>query len=147
MLSARIPAELKRLVDVDERTNQDVVQAALWREFGGERKAAIDRRIEEKESRINIIERERQERVREIEEERKELDALKAKKDKVQTKAEDEHSRVLEKAETIPADPNNPFVREHATKLDLTPEELAKEIAETHNKPYNPFEDEGLDSL
>ena len=147
MLSARVPAELKRLVDADKRTNQEVVRAALWREFGGERKASIDRRIEEKENRISMIERERNEREREIEEERKELEALKAKQDKIESQHADEHAQVLKKAETIPADPNNPFVIDHAENLGLTPEELAREIAEEYDKEYNPFADTGLDSL
>jgi len=65
-LVAEIPEELKRLADADERTNQEIVEAALWREFGGERKAALDRRIEEIENRLGMVKRERNERNREI---------------------------------------------------------------------------------
>jgi len=75
-LVAEIPPELKELVDADRRTNKEVVEAALWREFGGERVGALERRIDEKERRISMLESERNERDREIEQEREELEAL-----------------------------------------------------------------------
>lgn len=136
MLSARVPSELKRLVDADKRTNQEVVQAALWREFGGERKASIDRRIEEKENRISMIERERNEREREIEDERKELEALKTKREKIESHAADERENVLERLSMIPADPQHPQIVEDAEELDMTPEALAQEVADYHGKEY-----------
>jgi chromosome segregation ATPase len=80
MLSGRIPSELKELVDADRRDNQEVLRAALWREFGGERQADIDRRIEEKERRISMIKTEKNERQRELEREQQELEALKSKR-------------------------------------------------------------------
>jgi len=68
--------------------------------------------------------------------------------DKVEEQSEDKRrEKIIEKAETIPADPNNPFVIDHAENLDLTPEELAREIAEEYDKEYDPFADTGLDSL
>lgn len=76
-LVAEIPSDLKELVDADQRTIREVVEAALWREFGGRRKSSLERRIEEKERRISIIESERNERERELEEQRDELAALK----------------------------------------------------------------------
>ena len=148
MLSARVPAELKRLVDADERTNQQVVEAALWREFGGERKASIERRIEEKENRINMIEREKNERERELERETTELEALKVKRDKIEGKEEEQHSAALRRCEQIPADPTHPFIKEQAENVDMTPEEFAREVAETFNKDYNdPDNDSDLRSI
>lgn len=58
MLGARIDPDLKRLVDADPRNNQDVVSAALWDEFGGKRRSAIEVRIEHKDRRISQIESE-----------------------------------------------------------------------------------------
>jgi len=136
MLSARVPEELKRLVDADERTNQEVVRAALWREFGGERKASIDRRIEEKENRINMIEREKNERERELEQEQTELEALKAKREKIEGQESEERKAVIRKCEMVPADPENGYIQDWSEDIDMTPEELAREVAETYNKEY-----------
>jgi len=79
MLSGRVPKELKELVDADRRDNQEVLRAALWREFGGERRADIERRIEEKERRVSMIRSEKNERQRELEREQSELEALQTK--------------------------------------------------------------------
>lgn len=68
-----------------------------------------------------------------------------------QAKAEEKHSEletVLEKAEMMPADPTHPFVKKNADALDMDPEQLAKEIAEYHNKEYQDSSDtNGLNSL
>lgn len=58
MLGARVDPDLKRLVDADPRDNQDVVSAALWDEFGGKRRSALEVRIEHKDRRISQIETE-----------------------------------------------------------------------------------------
>ena len=148
MLSARVPEELKRLVDADERDNQEVVRAALWREFGGERKASIDRRIEEKENRINMIEREKNERERELEQEQTELEALKAKRDKIEGQETQERKAAIRNCEMIPADPTHPGIKSAAEDIDMTPEELAREVSETFNKEYQePGDDNDLRSI
>lgn len=148
MLSARIPSELKRLVDVDGRTNQQVVEAALWREFGGERKAAIERRIEEKENRINIIEREKNERKRELEQENAELEALKVKRDKIEGKEDKQHEAAIRKCERVPANPTNPLIQKEADNVGMTPEEFAREVAEEYNKEFqDPDADSDLRSI
>jgi len=82
------------------------------------------------------------------EKKRKQAKELQEAYDKVEEQSEDKRrEKIIEKAETIPADPNNPFVIDHAENLGLTPEELAREIAEEYDKEYNPFADTGLDSL
>lgn len=86
MLSARVSPELKRFVDADERDNQDIIRAALWREFGGEKKAALDRRIEEIEQRVSVVKREKNERQRELEGLQDDLQALKAKQETTMSK-------------------------------------------------------------
>jgi len=134
MLSARVPEDLKRLVDADERSNQEIVRAALWREFGGERKASVERRIEEKENRINMIRREKNEREREIEEEEQELEALKAKVENIEEKKDEYQEQLEEVAELLPAprnrDADHPAVKAQSKKLGVEPEELINDLAE-----------------
>lgn len=134
MLSARVPEELKRLVDADQRSNQEIVRAALWREFGGERKASVERRIEEKENRINMIRREKNEREREIEEEEQDLDALKAKVESIEEKKDRYETELEDAADLLPdpsdRDPDNPAVKAQASNLGVSPEELLDDLAE-----------------
>lgn len=146
-LVAEIPEELKELVDTDKRTNREIVEAALWREFGGQRKGALERRIDEKERRISILESERNERERELEEEQTELRALRSKLETMQSEKATERENVLQRAEMIPADPSHPFVQEHADDVDMTPEELAEEIADYHGKDLATDSDDDLNSL
>lgn len=127
MLSARVPPELKQLVDADSRKNQDVVEAALWREFGGERKAAIERRIDEKENRISIYKREKREREREIEQEKGELEALRAKAEKIDDTQGGLRDHWYNKVRQVPKDPDHPLVQDAAEELDMTPETVLTE--------------------
>lgn len=116
-LVAEIPAELKDLVDADRRTNKEVVKAALWREFGGERKSSLERRIEEKKHRISMIESERNERNRELEDERTELDALEQKLGAVEEQA-DEYEAVLRDIETLMHEDGGSVFPEHGRVRD-----------------------------
>lgn len=130
VLAARVPEELKDLVDADTRTNQDVIEAALWREFGGERLGALERRIEEKKRRISTIESERNERERELEQERKELEALQSKLE-TQKESTDKTRRVLlRKLKRVPDDPEHPLVQDVADELDISPEEAIERSKE-----------------
>lgn len=131
MLSARVPEELKKLVDADERNNQEVLEAALWREFGGQRKGAVERRIEEQKRKISLIESERNERKRELEEERQRLEALEAKREKIETRKESKHrqlKKASEKLEKTPRDPKNNAIQAQANNLGMEPEELLDKL-------------------
>ena len=128
MFSGRVPVELKQLVDADPRDNQEVLKAALWREMGGERMASLERRIEEKKDRINMIEREKNERERELVQERDELDALELKLEKEESKESELMQDVKEKLENVPLNPENPGVQAQAERVDMEPTELIKEI-------------------
>lgn len=97
-LVAEIPAELKGFVDADNRSNKEVVIAALWREFGGERMSALDRRIEEKERRVSMIKSEKNERERELERHREDLEQLRAKRSEVTSKKEQQAQELVEGA-------------------------------------------------
>lgn len=80
-----LPPELHELMNADSRPNSEIAEAALWSEFGGERKAPLERRIEEKENRINVIKNERNERNRELEEKREELESLRSKLERLES--------------------------------------------------------------
>jgi len=55
LLGARIPPELKKLVDADPRSNQDIVEAALWAEFGGRKKSALEAKKDHKLDQLEAI--------------------------------------------------------------------------------------------
>lgn len=77
LLGARIPLELKQLVDADSRTNQDIVEAALWDEYGGHRQSALEKRVEHKDRRITQVKKE-------IEDLQEELATLETEKESLQ---------------------------------------------------------------
>lgn len=112
-----LPDELKALLDADKRSNSEVVEAALWREFGGERKGALQRRVEEKQRRISILESERNERDREIEDARGELEALRRKLEAVEQEA-DRYERHLEEIENMMHDDGMSVFPEHGSVQD-----------------------------
>jgi len=124
-LVAEIPSDLKALVDADQRTNKEVVQAALWREFGGERKGPLERRIEEKKRRISMIESEKNERERELQEERNELEALEEKYNSVDSPAE----KTIKEATDILEPPLGAAQVEHwADKAGLSEDEFERKF-------------------
>jgi septal ring factor EnvC (AmiA/AmiB activator) len=130
-LVAEIPAELKALVDADGRTNKDIVEAALWREFGGHRQGALDRRIEEQERRVNMIESEIDDRNTELDEEEAKLAALKKKRESVEESEAEKRAElesVIEQLSDVPRDPTNPAIKTKAKKVGMTPEELIEEL-------------------
>ena len=127
-LVAEIPEELKALVDSDQRTNREVVEAALWREFGGERMGALERRIEEKERRISMVQSERNERERELQEMQDELQALRAKRESAERQEKAQLEEAREALETVPKEADNPAVKNWANKLNMTPQELLEEL-------------------
>lgn len=127
-LVAEIPEELKKLVDADERTNKEVVQAALWREFGGERKGALERRAEEQRQRIGMLERERNERNRELEAANEELERIETLLEQRQSEKEQLLTEARETLSGTPRDPDNPAIQYWAEELGMKPAELLKEL-------------------
>lgn len=77
ILSVEISRELKDLVDADRRFNWEVVEAALWTEYGGHRDPALDRRVAEQENRVAMIRGEIDSREQELEREEQKLKAYK----------------------------------------------------------------------
>jgi len=103
MLGARIEAELKRLVDADPRDNQDIVAAALWDEFGGQRQSAIEKRIEHKDRRIMQVKKEIRDLEEELETVQSEKAALQHQLDKMETATtayDDDLDDILDAAES-----------------------------------------------
>jgi DNA repair exonuclease SbcCD ATPase subunit len=88
MLGARIDPDLKRLVDADPRDNQDIVSAALWDEFGGQRQSSIEKRIEHKDRRIMQIKKEINDLQGELEAVQNEKASLERQLEKMQSASE-----------------------------------------------------------
>lgn len=128
MLSSRVPQELKDLVDADSRSNQEVVRAALWREFGGQRAGELKVRIEEKEKRIDQVEEERSQRTSELEELRKELSALRSKYDEKKEEEQETLQEAKDALTDVPRDPDNPAIENWADKIGIEPSELIAEL-------------------
>ena len=130
-LVAEIPAELKDLVDADRRTNREVVEAALWTEFGGRRESAIKRRIDEKSKRIEQTDKERKNRLTELEQLKDERDALEAQLETVKEKDAKDHRELqdaLDKIKDAPRDAENPAVKRQAERVGMEPQELLDEL-------------------
>ena len=127
-LVAEIPSALKSLVDSDPRTNKEIVESALWNEFGGFDQASIERRIDETKQRISMIESERNERQRELNEQQEALERLEAKLDNI---SEDNTETIQEAAEHLKIEqlqPDNKALNVWADKTTLDKEEFIKEV-------------------
>ena len=129
MLGVRVPPELKRLVDADQRTNQEVVQAALWREFGGERKGALEWRAEEKKQRMEMVQEEIDRRFDELEEIREEYEKL---TEAAEEKAEEEQERLDEMAAKVTFE-ESPLLDSDEPRPVQTPPKILDEWAEEAN--------------
>lgn len=142
MLSGRVPEELKRLVDADERNNQEVMRSALWDEFGGERETVIDQRIQNKKKQLSAAEETLNDERENVSELREELEELREMKETVEEKNEREEAelqKVIDRLRDGPRDPENPAIKTNAERLGMTPEELLDELPEKN--------DGGLSSL
>lgn len=135
-----LPPDVKGMMDADtSRTNSEIVESALIHEYGGERKGALERRIEEKERRISMVRSEKNERERELEEMESKLDALRTRKRKAEQEHEQAREEMIERAveqltpdtwltsiakeEQIPDVTNGQLV-EYAEELDMQPTEF-----------------------
>lgn len=78
-LFTRIPEELKDLVDADSRANKEVVKAALWSEFGGRKKSALEAKKQHKLEQLQAIEKEIEAERKDKNRVRSEIEALEAK--------------------------------------------------------------------
>ncbi|MFB6186442.1 MAG: hypothetical protein ABEI86_06195 [Halobacteriaceae archaeon] len=118
---------------MDRRSNQEIIEAALWDEFGGERKSAIQRRIEEKKRRISNIESEKNERERELEEQQEELEKLQRQLNQWKQEEENELEEALEKCEDIEWSVENPGIQTQAENVDMDPAEFIEKLEEYYD--------------
>lgn len=75
---------LYAFLDSDSRTKKDAVEAALQREYGGEKKHALDIRIEHAERRIELINEEIEDLERERRQEQQELETLRKRREEIE---------------------------------------------------------------
>jgi hypothetical protein len=139
MLSARVPSELKDLVDADPRTNQEIIEAALWREFGGRREGAIERQIKEMKQRRAQVVSEREAR----EEELADIDQTIAElQEKLELAKVSRKTRVREAVETMdwlhPDELTDPIIENWSDKTDIP----RSEFEDVYREVWN---DEGRD--
>lgn len=129
-LIAEVPSELKDLVDADSRFNREVVEAALWKEYGGHKKSALEQRVTEQKNRISMIEGEVDARHEELERERRKLEAFREKLDERQSFRE----TMLSEAEGVLTPemlrPDNPAVENWAEKVELPVTEFINRMKE-----------------
>jgi len=130
MLSGRVPSELKDLVDADSRDNQEVIRAALWREFGGERKSDLERQLHEKKKRETVVENEMTNRQEELSDLREEINALEKRLNKQKSEEEAKLKQALDTLENVPWEPDNPAIQSNAEELGIEPEQLIEELEE-----------------
>jgi predicted nuclease with TOPRIM domain len=143
LLGARIDDTLKRLVDADSRTNQEVVARALWNEYGGERKGAIETRIEHKENRIKQVKSEIHDLQDELEEIQSEKAALEDQLEDIGDRKEaykDALDEVLDSAESgersariVPATLND-IAKEHAKDPDDVHSDIKQRAVEQERR-------------
>lgn len=133
-----ISPELHRLVNADPRKNSDVAEAALWNEFGGERKGALEQRIEEIENREEMIEEEIQNRKNELEELRNERENYIKKIEKIENgflsdKHYEQARELLDKGERIYE--THDFIDELTSDYDRDRSEIHNELKDNLDYP------------
>lgn len=126
-----LPEELHDLLNAEKRSNSEIVESALWTEFGGHRKSALEKRVEEKEKRMETIQEEIENREEELEEQARELEAFKS-------KLEDKHSERKKREETLreardviredKRTEDNPAVRTWADKAEMPVSEFLEAL-------------------
>lgn len=142
-VSATVDEDVYEFLQQDHINNSGLINRCL-REYmntGGDVSAVRDLRIRQLEDEANDLESRAENKRERADELRQELQKTEANEKTEQRK------RVLEGAEMIPADPSHPFVQQHADDVDMTPKELAEEIADYHAKELVTDCDDDLNSL
>lgn len=63
-------------------------------------------------------------------------------KGRTERRENEKFEEVLERLSMIPADPQHPQIVSETDELDMTPEELAQEVADYHGKEYQTKDDD-----
>lgn len=128
-LVVEVESELKDRAKADPRTIREVVESALKREYMTGACAGVERRIEEKQARINQLERERNERDRELAQERDELERLQSQLDaheEAVSAALKEAFNVVDRLDADRRHTTNPAIEKRAENVGMTPEEFLR---------------------
>lgn len=133
LIGVRLPSELAALVRADKRTNQEVVEAALWAEYGGQNQAAIERRIEELDRRMSTIESEKNERERELTELQEKRERLVEQKQNTVDARKELAKDCIDAVGYLPDSHDNSAVENWAEKADMESKEFYKLMQEVHN--------------
>lgn len=136
-LPIEVPKKLKRLVDADTRFNREVVEAALWKEYGGHGKTGIQQRITELEKRKTLIEHEIEERREELQQVDVQIESL---RDELEGKLTAQQ-QVLDEAEEVLSmrtlHPENEATRHWAEKAEMDPETFVDTMTNRLNDDGN----------
>jgi len=146
-----LPEELHTILNADQRSNSEAVEAALWEEYGGENVAAIDKRIKEKQKRKTVVKDELEGREDEIAELDDEIQNLQSKKEDLEPDTEQhwqdavgnieppthlaEHDTLPDRDEWEPP-VDNQKVQIYADRLGIEPEEFSTQFPEKWSE-YN----------
>lgn len=143
-ISATVDDDVYEFLQQDHINISGLVNRCLteYMNTGGDVSAVRDLRIQQ-------LEDEAEELKSRAERKKQKADDLRAEIERVQTEEQKERlGDVLDSASMIPADPSHPFITSHAKALDMTPEQLAEEIADYHGKEVeSDDDDDGLNSL
>lgn len=123
-----LPQEQYEMLSRRQESNSEIVESALWAEFGGRKKEALERRIEELDNRITSTLTEKNEREREIEKYKDEKETLLNKLEEIEEQETELMQDVRKKLENVPLEPDNPGVQAQAKRVEMEPEELIKEV-------------------
>ena len=136
-IAARIPPELKRIVDAHPNTNKDIITKALWREFGGEDKSVVKHEIQEKKDEIAMLEQQIKDREERIQEKRQKLKALNAKLGEIkeeETEEEIHREELIQSLKSSEARENNANVIKVSRELEMEPSEVVDIMVERFDK-------------
>jgi len=127
-LVAMIETELKERAKADPRTIKEIVNEALEREFSTAETAAVERRIDEKQQRIQTLEREINDRKRELAQEEDDLERLTRQLTNYKAHKNNQLEEAREALDDVAREVDNPGIKNWAGKLGMTPNELLERL-------------------
>ena len=144
---AEVPSDLKRLVDADKRTNKEVVEAALWNEFGGRKKSALEAKKEHKKDQLKAIEAAIESEKEDYERVKSEIEAINAQIESLKSedeKYEDDLNALLSELEDGEHDrlipsmvPVRDIADEHGEDAETVHADLKELAAEQDRRIFN----------
>lgn len=145
-LVAEVPPELKRMLKQDERNIKDIVESALWREFGDEEYQALKRRKQTRERKVQRITHEIEDLKDERRSARREIERIQAKIEEYEQR-QDTYEDLLTDLEALLHDgvcvfEDHKKVKEAAEVGNTQPEAVIDELKDRNpDIPDRQFED------